>query len=162
MRNRKWLFPVLVVLWALILFILSSQSYEEQSLVSVLESFNTPFWYELFEGISFMYGGSEVSVQITGVAGFLEFFVRKGAHLLVFFVLVFFIFGVWRIYQKKTLFAFLGALMCVVLLASTDEIHQLFTDGRTAMVQDVLLDSFGGLLGILYFMFLDSRWWKRD
>ena len=65
-------------------------------------------------------------------------------------------------YQKKTMFAFLGALMCVVLLASTDEIHQLFTDGRTAMVQDVLLDSFGGLLGILYFMFLDSRWRKRD
>lgn len=152
MRNRKWLFPVLVVLWALILFILSSQSYEEQSLVPVLESFNTPFWYELFDGISFMYGGFEVSVQTAGVAGFLEFFVRKGAHLLVFFVLGFFMFGVWRMYQKKTMFAFLGALLCVVLFAGTDEIHQLFTDGRTAMVEDVLIDTFGGLLGILCFL----------
>lgn len=152
MRNRKWLFPALIVLWALILFILSSQSYEEQSLVPILETFNTPFWYELFDGISFMYGGFEVSVQTAGVAGFLEFFVRKGAHLFVFFVLGFFIFGVWRMYLKKTIFAFLGALLCVVLFAGIDEFHQLFTDGRTAMVEDVLIDTFGGLLGILCFL----------
>ena len=78
MRNRKWAFPALFVCWAIFLFFLSSQSYEEQSITPILGSFDTPFWYELFEGISFMYGGSEVSVQTVGVARFLEFFVRKG------------------------------------------------------------------------------------
>ena len=162
MKNHKWWFPALVVLWALILFILSSQSYEEQSLAPILESFNTPFWYGLFDGISFMYGGVAVSVQSTGVSGFLEFFVRKGAHLFVFFVLGFLMFGVWSICQKKTVVAWLGAFLCVLLFASTDEIHQKYTDGRTAMVQDVMIDTFGGLLGIIFFVFLSNRWWKRD
>lgn len=131
MRNCKWAFPALFVLWVIFLFFLSSQSYEEQSMTPVLASFDTPFWYELFAGISFMYGGSEVSVQSVGVAGFLEFFIRKGAHLFIFFVLGFLYFGVWRVFEKKKTLAYFAALSCVIFLAITDEVHQLFTDGRT-------------------------------
>lgn len=162
MKNRKWVFPTLVVLWALILITLSSQSYEEQSLTPILVLFNTPFWYELLDGISFMYGGSKVSVQTAGVDGFLEFFIRKGAHLFVFFVFGFLMFGVWRVYRRKTWKACLGALLCVVLFAGTDEIHQMFTDGRSAMVEDVIIDTIGGFLGVLFFMYLANSWRKRD
>lgn len=59
----------------------SSQTYEEQRITPFLAQFNTPYWYDKLSGISFMYGGVEVSAQIAGVNGFLEFFLRKGAHL---------------------------------------------------------------------------------
>ena len=40
------------------------------------------------------------------------------------------------------------ALFCMVLYASTDEIHQLFVPGRSGMVRDVFIDSIGGIIGV--------------
>ncbi|MGE7601097.1 VanZ family protein [Peribacillus sp. NPDC097675] len=160
MRGRKWVFPTLLVLWAMLIFFFSTQTYEEQSLSSFLGQFNTPYWYELLEGISFMYGGAEVSAHTAGVDGFLEFFIRKGAHLFIFFVFGFLTFGVWRAFVMNKVISFSGAIVCVLLYASADELHQKFTGGRTPLVQDVMIDTFGGVLGILFFLLL-NRWWRR-
>lgn len=112
MRNRKWLFPALIVLWALILFILSSQSYEEQSLVPILETFNTPFWYELFDGISFMYGGFEVSVQTAGVAGFLEFCPEGCPPFCLFCVGFFNVWSLANVSEENYFCIFRGTFVC--------------------------------------------------
>lgn len=48
------------------------------------------------------------------------------------------------------------SMFLVVLYASTDEFHQLFVAGRSGSVQDVLIDSCGGILGIAAFLFI----WK--
>ncbi|MGE7779462.1 VanZ family protein [Peribacillus sp. NPDC097264] len=160
MINRKWVFPALLILWAMLIFSFSSQTYEEQSLASFLGRFNTPYWYELLEGISFLYGGVEVSAHTAGVDGFFEFFIRKGAHLFIFFVFGFLTFGVWRDFVKNKFISLSGALVCVLFYASADELHQKFTGGRTPLMQDVIIDTFGGLLGILCF-FIVNRWWRR-
>lgn len=160
MRNRKWVYPALLVLWAMLIFFFSSQTYEEQSLSTFLGKFNTPYWYELLEDISFVYGGVEVSAHTAGVAGFFEFFIRKGAHLVIFFVFGFLTVGVWRIFVKNKFFSLSGAFVCILLYAITDELHQKFTGGRTPLFQDVLIDTFGGVLGILYFLMI-NRWWGR-
>ncbi|MFJ7828925.1 VanZ family protein [Peribacillus sp. NPDC046944] len=160
MMNRKWVFPALLILWAMLIFSFSSQTYEEQSLASFLGRFNTPYWYELLEGISFLYGGVEVSAHTAGVDGFFEFFIRKGAHLFIFFVFGFLTFGVWRDFVKNKFISLSGALVCVLFYASADELHQKFTGGRTPLMQDVIIDTFGGLLGILCF-FIVNRWWRR-
>ncbi|MFJ7679210.1 VanZ family protein [Peribacillus sp. NPDC097198] len=158
MRNRKWLFPTSLILWAMLIFFFSSQTYEEQSLSSFLGRFNTPYWYELLGGISFMYGGAEVSVHSAGVDGFVEFFIRKGAHLFIFFVFGFLTVGVWRSFVKEKDLSFSGSLLCVFLYAIADELHQKFTGGRTPLLQDVILDTFGGLLGILFFLLIKRRY----
>ena len=157
MRSRKSVFPALLALWAMLIFFFSSQTYEEQSLSSFLGRFNTPYWYELLEGISFMYGGVEVSAHTAGVDGFFEFFIRKGAHLFIFFVFGFLTFGVWRSFVKNEFFSLSGAFVCVLLYASADELHQKFTGGRTPLVEDVLIDTFGGVLGVLCF-YMVNRW----
>ena len=76
---------------------------------------------------------------------FFEFFIRKDAHFFIFFVFGFLTLGVLRIFVKNKIFSFLGALGCVLLYASLDELHQKFTGWRTPLVQDVFIDSFGGL-----------------
>jgi VanZ family protein len=154
---RKYIFPILLILWAMLIFFFSSQTYEEQSVTPFLAQFNTPYWYDKLSGISFMYGGVEVSAQTAGVSGFVEFFIRKGAHLFIFFVFGLLTLGVWRSFVRNPIFSFSGALICVLFYASADELHQKITGGRTPLWQDVMLDSFGGLLGIFCFLFIYRR-----
>lgn len=45
------------------------------------------------------------------------------------------------------------ALCFVFLYACTDEFHQLFSDGRSGQIKDVLIDTFGGLFGVLFYLF---------
>ncbi|WP_363320592.1 VanZ family protein [Peribacillus sp. Bi134] len=51
--------------------------------------------------------------------------------------------------------SFSGALICI--LFSADDLHQKLTGGRTPLLQDVMLDTFGGLLGIFFSLF----WYRR-
>ena len=154
---RRYYVPALLVLWAMVIFFFSSQTYEEQSISPLLTQFNTPYWYDRLSGISFMYGGVEVSAQTAGVNGFLEFFLRKGAHLFIFFVFGLLTYGVWRRFVKNPVLSFPGAFLCILFYASADELHQKLTGGRTPLWQDVMLDTFGGLLGIFFFL-LFYRW----
>ena len=41
-----------------------------------------------------------------------------------------------------------------ILYAASDELHQLFVDGRGAQVKDVLIDSAGSIVGVGIFDFL--------
>lgn len=65
-----------------ILFYSSSQTYEQQSQVGLLDNLlgNHPFEDQL-KGISFNYAGSEVSIQAKGYAKFIEFLFAKGRIL---------------------------------------------------------------------------------
>ncbi|MGG0848183.1 VanZ family protein [Peribacillus simplex] len=154
---RNYIFPILLILWAMLIFFFSTQTYEEQSVTPFLAQFNTPYWYDKLSGISFMYGGVEVSAHIAGVSGFVEFFIRKGAHLFIFFVFGLLTLGVWRSFVRNPILSFSGALVCVLFYASADELHQKLTGGRTPLWQDVMLDTFGGLLGISCFLFFYRR-----
>ena len=59
--------------------------------------------------------------------------------------------------MKERVLSFYGSLLCVFLYAIADELHQKFTGGRTPLLQDVILDTFGGVMGILCFIMV-SRW----
>jgi len=49
----------------------------------------------------------------------------------------------------------LPAILICILYAIGDELHQMFVFGRTASVQDVLLDSAGSITGIAWY------YWRR-
>ncbi|SIQ22972.1 hypothetical protein SAMN05878482_101696 [Peribacillus simplex] len=43
---RRYIFPILLISWAMVIFFFSSQTYEEQSITPFLAQFNTPYWYD--------------------------------------------------------------------------------------------------------------------
>jgi len=90
-----------------------------------------------------------VSVASLGVEGFIEYFLRKGAHVTVFLLLFLFLFIAFR---KATNQSFrssvVWSLFITVLYASFDEIHQGSTPNRTPYVGDVILDTIGALIGV--------------
>ncbi|WP_432354339.1 VanZ family protein [Sporosarcina sp. A2] len=128
------------------LFVSSSQTYEEQTIVPKLQELlpSQPLEKPLAE-LQIPYWGKIISVEERGYYYFLEFLLRKSAHFFSFGLLaaVFF----WLLPKRRYRF-FLAALLTFIA-ASADEFHQSLTGGRTATWQDVVLDMSGALVFLL-------------
>ena len=80
--------------------------------------------------------------------------IRSFAHFAEFIPLGLFLFLLMMClfssddFKKILGFAIVVALAISALLATSDEIHQIFVKGRTFEVKDILVDSLGSLLGI--------------
>lgn len=78
--------------------------------------------------------------------------VRKTAHCLEYTGLSLLLNSAWYFTQEKK--AYLPAVVCTSLYAVTDEVHQLFVEGRSCELVDWVIDTFGALLGALAFAVL--------
>lgn len=76
----------------------------------------------------------------------LSFFVRKGAHMFLFFVLAILTYNLFRNYLKKQSWYLI--FLTVLFIALSDEIHQLLIPGRSGEIKDVLIDMMGCLIAI--------------
>ena len=77
--------------------------------------------------------------------------VRKMAHMAEYAILYILLFVPMRLTlkNKSVKRILLIALFSCVVYASFDEIHQLFVDGRSGKVTDVMIDSTGALFGLV-------------
>lgn len=79
-----------------------------------------------------------------------QFFIRKTAHFTIYAALGCFWFGFFSTFNRfKKHFLMFFSLLCTFFYAITDEIHQSFVPGRSGQITDVLIDTFGGLAGVL-------------
>ena len=133
---KKYILFILILLG---LFYSSAQTYEEQSLIPDLMRWlpGEPFkgFLSLFQ---IPYWGTTVSVDERGYHAFIEFLLRKGAHVVTFGALAF---AAYIIFRRIGV-----AFILTVALAIADEYHQSLTGGRTPTIHDVMLDSFGAAL----------------
>ena len=133
--NKKFIVTIswiLVFLWMLIIFRLSSQVAEDSNGLSL--------------GITgLIQNALEKFVQTD--PGSLNHLVRKGAHFSAYMLLA--VLASNAVCQSgiKGLKSFAAALGICVLYAVSDEIHQLFVAGRSGQPLDVLIDSFGACVG---------------
>lgn len=149
MMKRKRIVVTMLFGWAFIIFMFSSQPYKQQDLapilIRLLDGRTSLGW---LDRVSFMFDGREVSVSGLGTVHFVEFFIRKGAHFCIFAVLGFLMLLMCSMLVKNKLRLVFISWFSVVLYACLDEIHQYYTDGRSLLWQDVIIDSVGGLFGI--------------
>ncbi len=147
MKNGNFYLGI-AILMMVILFISSSMTYQQQSQVSLIQKLlaNEPL-KEFFSRVSFNYAGSEVSISAKGYVKFVEFFIRKGAHFMTYFILGGSLYlGLSpKLKQKSSVLSLYFAWMAATGYAATDEFHQMLTGGRTPLFQDVMLDSCGAL-----------------
>nr|WP_281172523.1 VanZ family protein [Ectobacillus panaciterrae] len=101
------------------------------------------------------YAGSEVSPKRMGGVGFLEFFMRKGAHFAMYALLGLFVDRAFRSFAKSHCFAW--SFIFVFLYAISDEFHQFITGGCTPLYQDVMIDTAEGITGILMQILMKRR-----
>ena len=153
---QYWLLPIG---WMGVIFNSSSTPYNQQDIKPLLgEYIDLSFLEPYVSWIYFTYNKSPVSVETHGVDGLIEFFIRKGAHVFVFFLLSYLIYLAFRKTTAITWkFQLLLSFFLTVAYAIVDEIHQGFTPNRTPYFGDVILDSFGGFLAILIIIFMVKK-----
>lgn len=90
--------------------------------------------------------------QQTAFAERIDYPVRKTAHATEYACFSILLMLMYQSYglegRKKVVISFLSA----VIYAVTDEIHQLFVPGRACRITDMMIDSAGAAVGILFFM----------
>lgn len=83
---------------------------------------------------------------------FSSFFIRKTAHFLEFTGLAVLTFNAYYATFRRA--ATPVSFIITVLYAVSDEVHQIFVEGRACQLRDVLIDSGGALLGIIISLIL--------
>lgn len=146
MRRRGWLIVAGILI---VLFISSSMTYRQQSLVPWLTQLlghHGPKW---LAGVDFWWADQHISTQVKGPAVVIEFFLRKLAHFGTYLVLGA---GLAVALRKSVTPTWLRAgllFFACTGLAAFDEFHQGFTPGRSPLFQDVMLDAAGAAVGIM-------------
>lgn len=122
-------------LWMCVIFLLSHQNGQDSSETSGI----------LLEMLKFIGIGSGGSVQ-----GALSYVIRKAGHFTEYLILAI-LFLRYRKERGTSGKSALYALLFVFLYASSDEFHQSFIPGRGPAFSDVLIDTLGGLIGIILY-----------
>jgi VanZ family protein len=141
--KRKYLRWILVIVWMGVIFTFSSQSGESSNE-------NNRFVVYLFNLI-----GLDLDKMLRGLS---DFIIRKAAHVTEYFILYLLLYrALIKDYNKRK--ALLLALLSTFLYACSDELHQAFVPERGPSFRDVLVDTAGGVLGmvITYLFHKDNR-----
>lgn len=144
-----YVFTLAAVLWMAFIFFKSAESYQQQSLRPFLEAKLMGTWLSNhFPRLAFTYDGQQVTWQ--DPVGVIEFFIRKAGHVSEFALLAL----LWMIALLKkpvrVIMALVTSSIISVLYAASDEWHQTFVDGRAGHAIDVVVDTIGVLLAVLF------------
>lgn len=91
-------------------------------------------------------------INIFGDGIFTDFLVRKSAHCLEYTGLCFLMnFSLLYTRSKKSPAL---AVLFTSLYAVTDEIHQIFVDGRSCQISDWAIDTMGAVIGTIGFLII--------
>lgn len=135
--KRKILPWAIVILWMALIFLFSHQPATESAEMS---SGITRLISNMIKAIASNFDLNQES---------LHHIIRKCAHFTIYLILGILVNNALKGNNISTLKCILLAFLICVLYAISDEIHQIFIPGRSGQISDVLLDSSGGLLGIL-------------
>lgn len=134
-QNKKFLLAILLIIWMLMIFHLSSQNaIKSESLSDHLVS--------TFIDITPVKVSNQKKEEIIDNT---RLIVRKTAHFTSYFilgVLAYLIFSNFNIPPKRVI---IYTLLLCFLYACSDEVHQLFSSGRTARILDVFIDTCGSI-----------------
>ncbi|MGX4587118.1 VanZ family protein [Paenibacillus chitinolyticus] len=137
-----------VLLWTLLVFHWSHQSFREQSIQPLLHKlFTKEEIHDYIPQVTVRYHHTIIRAQSDPMR-FIEFIFRKTAHLVVYAVLAALAYQALCFWGSRRRKRILFSLLYVVVIAMGDEWVQSAAAMRTSAIQDVVLDTAGGLAGL--------------
>lgn len=134
---KKQLSIILVLIWMIIIFIMSSFNAEDSANQS-------NFIVNIIANI----------LNINNIS-LLSLIIRKLAHFTEYLILGTLVINMFTKNNAKKTYL-LSILLCIIY-AISDEIHQIFIPGRACQIKDILIDSVGSITGIYLFKLLKKR-----
>lgn len=143
---KKILWTSALIMWMLVIFLFSNQNGEKSQKMSDGLIKNVINIVYQINNKELTKEKEEQLIESTSLI------VRKMAHFTVYFILGIISYFTLKSYQVQNII-FYSILICV-LYACSDEIHQLFSAGRSGKILDVCIDTLGGITAILSIMIL--------
>ncbi len=147
-RIKSNIAAVLALVWMCVIFSFSAQTKEESGAVSQGLS------YRMIDTTGRLLHLHLDDERIREIAGAIEHFVRKGAHMTEYAILTLLLYGWLCRWDMSSRRRAVIAAVAAALYACSDEFHQTFVPGRAGRVGDVLVDSAGVLLGLALFFLI--------
>ena len=147
---KKTIKIILVILWMAIIFCFSNQKADDSSKLSD----------GLIVKVANIFVDKNLSTKDKEII--LEKYttiVRKTAHFAIYLVLGILVINFLCEYNIKHII--LASIMVCLLYSITDEVHQLFIEGRSGEVRDVLIDTIGSFVGIYSYYIFKNKFIKR-
>lgn len=135
MKNKPS--TVLVAIWMIIIFIMSSFN-------SVESSNQSNFIVDIIANI----------FKIENIE-LLSFIIRKIAHYTEYLILGLLVINMFTKNNINNLYL-ISIIFCIIY-AISDEIHQFLIPGRACQIKDILIDSIGSITGIYLYKLISKR-----
>lgn len=149
---RRLLLPLsaaAVLAWMSVIFVFSAQQDTESAAVSGGVS------YRIVEGLDHVLRLERTEEELQSMAQRIEYPVRKGAHMSEYGILALLCFALISFFRwMPAKSSCLLALLLAFLYACTDEFHQRFVPGRSGSFTDVMIDTSGAALVMLFVFFI--------
>ena len=136
-----FLILIIILLFFVISYFSSQQGTQSKSTSTKFSIFITKEWNEIFHLSLTQENQNNLIVWLYKP-------VRKFAHITEYALVAVLTYILIRQFTRNRRKMILATILIIACLASIDEIHQLFIPLRGAKVSDVLIDSFGGMVGI--------------
>lgn len=134
---KKQLSIILVLIWMIIIFIMSSFNAEDSANQS-------NFIVNIIANI----------LNINNIE-LLNLIIRKLAHFTEYLILGVLVINMFTKNNAKKYYL-LSILLCIIY-AISDEIHQFIIPGRACQIKDILIDSIGSITGIYLYKLISKR-----
>lgn len=152
--NKKIVSWIFVILWAGLIFFMSSMDTNESNgksktiINDVVERS-----VETTNGLGIT-DKHPTENKMNQVIEKLNYPLRKAAHASEYFIFTILILIALKNSGVKENKKFIIALVICFVYACTDEYHQTFVNGRTGQFSDTLIDTFGGFISCLMYTFM--------
>ena len=138
------IFLILTLIWMIVIFIFSNQPSKKS------EDTSSGITRIIVEILNRDASIEEKQQKIES----LDPYIRKLAHFTIYAIGGCVIFGFINTYNLANKNKILYSISIGAIYACTDEIHQIFVDGRSGELRDVLIDTSGAMLGTVIFILL--------
>lgn len=149
MKDKKIIFPILVILSMMLIFYFSSQNASKSQGLSDEVASRV---YEIQKEITKKETNSKEKNDFIRESRIL---IRKSAHFILYFILGIFLYLTFKMYNGKH--PILYSIFICFLYACSDEIHQYFVSERTSRILDVFIDTCGASVGLIFLYFLENK-----
>lgn len=149
MKFRKEFFIIILLFWMILIFAFSNQN------VTSSLSLSDKISEEIID-IGMKITGKHVSpTRRTKLIRKTRMIVRKTAHFTEYFILGILVYLIFEMYSIPKSFVY--AILFCFLYACSDEFHQLFSDGRSARILDIILDTSGSVTSISSYCLIKTK-----
>ena len=141
---KKTVLKILIILWMILIFALSNQqAYDSTKLSDGVIEKTIGNIYRLTHKNVEEEKLSEIKIKYTHIT-------RKAAHFTIYMILGLLVGLLLKEYNIETKKAILYGILICMCYAISDEIHQIFVSGRSGEIKDVLIDTCGSTIGLLF------------